>query len=281
MSRRLLVVHSGGVGDFICTFPALSVLAQTHTIEIAGLPERVALARSAGIAERVHDLERTGFSSVFSEPDERLRAFAADFDDALVWMADDDGVIASGLREAGIPRVRCFPGIPPQGWNGHAAQWYGSCADVPVSLPYQAPFQRAVVGPDVVIHPGSGGRSKNWPLAHFDELSARLVARGLQVSWCSGPAEETVSRDWASLPPMDLVELAGLLGSVKLYVGNDSGISHLAGAAGCRTMAIFGPTDPVVWQPAGPRVRVARGEPWPTAVVVFDLAMALMAQFPD
>ena len=76
MMGRLLVIHTGGVGDFICTFPALSVLAQTHTIEIAGLPERVALARAAGLAKKVHDLERTGFASVFSGPDERLRAFA-------------------------------------------------------------------------------------------------------------------------------------------------------------------------------------------------------------
>jgi ADP-heptose:LPS heptosyltransferase len=277
MMGRLLVVHSGGVGDFICTFPALSMLAQTHAIEVAGLPERVTLARAAGIAERVHDLDRTGFTSVFSGPDARLREIAAGFDDALVWMADEDGMIASGLRKAGIPRVRCFPGIPPRGWNGHAAQWYGSCAGVPLSLPYQAPFPRAAVAPEVVIHPGSGGRDKNWPMAHFEELAARLVARGLQVSWCLGPAEDPLSVERATLSPMNLVELAGLLGSAKLYVGNDSGISHLAGAAGCRTVAIFGPTDPVVWQPAGPHVRVARGEPWPSAATVFDVAMALMA----
>ncbi len=281
MSRRLLVIHSGGVGDFICAFPTLSMLAQIHAIEIAGLPERVALARAAGITGKVHDLDRTGFTSVFSEPDARLREFAAGFDEALVWMADEDGVIASGLREAGIPRVRCFPGIPPRGWNGHAAQWYGYCVDVPVSLPYQAPFSQAPVAPDVVIHPGSGGRSKNWPMAHFDELSARLVARGLQVSWCLGPAEEPVSVDRALLPPMNLVDLSALLGRTKLFVGNDSGISHLAGAAGCRTVAIFGPTDPAVWRPAGPRVRVVRGEPWPTVAAVFDVAMGLMAQFPE
>ncbi len=281
MKRRLLVVHSGGVGDFICTFPALTVLAQTSAIEIAGLPERVALARAAGIADEVHDLERTGFTSVFSEPDARLRSFVAGFDEALVWMADENGVIAAGLREAGIPRVRCFPGIPPQGWRDHASQWYGSCADVPVSLPYHAPFAKAAVAPEVVIHPGSGGRSKNWPMGHFEEVAARLVEQGLRVSWCAGPAEENLPDDRVTLPPVDLVELAGLLGGTRLFMGNDSGISHLAGAAGCRTVAIFGPTDPVVWRPAGPRVRVVRGAPWPYAAAVFDVAMALMTQHPD
>jgi len=56
----------------------------------------------------------------------------------------------------------------------------------------------------------------------------------------------------------NLYELACWLGRARLYVGNDSGITHLAAAAGAPVLALFGPTDPSVWVPRGPNVRVAR-----------------------
>ena len=277
MMGRLLVIHTGGVGDFICTFPALSVLAQTRTIEIAGLPERVALARAAGLAKKVHDLERTGFASVFSGPDERLRAFAAYFDEALVWMADDDGVIASGLREAGVSRVQCYPGIPPRDWDDHAAQWYGHCAEAAISLPYTAAFAANCQDLDVIIQPGSGSPKKNWPLVQFEELTVRLTEQGYRVRWCLGPAEEEWHRRPDALPAMSLEELAGVLAGARLFVGNDSGISHLAAATGCPTVAIFGSTNPAIWKPTGPRVHVVGGDTWPESSSVFKAAMSFLS----
>lgn len=276
MTARLLVVHTGGVGDFICTFPTLSALAQSYMIDLAGIPERVNLARAAGLTQAVHDLERTGFSSVFSDPDARLREFVRPFDEALVWMADDDGLIARNLQRAGLPSVRCFPGIPPQDWGGHAAHWYGSCAGMSISLPCTASFPRTPSGPDVVIQPGSGSRNKNWPLDHFDAVGAWLKAQGLQVHWCVGPAEENLPPRSPMLPAMPLVDLAGLLAGAKLFVGNDSGISHLAALSGCPTLALFGPTDPGVWAPAGPRVRVLQGQPWPSPEQACAAARALV-----
>lgn len=276
MKPRLLVVHTGGVGDFLCTFPALSALAATCAIDVAGIPERALMACAAGIAETAHDLERTGFASVFSEPDDRLRAFAAKYDEALVWMADDDGRIQRNLVSVGIPRVRCFAGIPPRDWNEHAVHWYGRCAGTPISLPYFAPFPKVFANVDVVIQPGSGSRSKNWPLRHFEKLAARLESDGHRVAWCMGPAEG----EWPSrpdvLPTMSLVELAGLLAGARLFVGNDSGISHLAAAAGCPTVAIFGPTNPTLWGPVGPRVCVVQSTPWPEAGQVYESARTLL-----
>lgn len=279
MMPRLLVIHTGGVGDFICTFPALSALAETYSIDVAGLPERAALAHAAGIAEATHNLEYTGFASIFSEPDDRLRAFAARFDEALVWMADGDGQIARGLMAAGIPRVRCFAGIPPRDAKEHAAHWYARCAGTAISLPYSATFQKIAADVDVVIQPGSGGRSKNWPLTRFDALAHRLEAVGCRVAWCLGPAEEEWPSRRAALPPMPLVELAGVLGGARLFVGNDSGISHLAGATGCPTVAIFGPTNPNVWRPVGPRVRHLGGcGEWPDLDGVYRAAHALLTE---
>jgi ADP-heptose:LPS heptosyltransferase len=54
--------------------------------------------------------------------------------------------------------------------------------------------------------------------------------------------------------------LAGWLRSARVYIGNDSGITHLAAAAGAPVVAIFGPTDPAVWAPRGDRVRLVAGK---------------------
>lgn len=278
MKSRLLVVHTGGAGDFICTFPTLAALARTFDIEIAGIPERAMLAIETGLAVAVHDIEATGFHTVFSEPDARLRAFAAPFDEALIWMADSDGTLARNLGVAGISNVRCFPGIPPDEWTLHAAHWYGSRAGVEISQPFQAAFSPMADAPEVVLQPGSGSRKKNWPLAYFEDVARHLTQRGHQVVWCTGPAEAALAQRPETLSPMPLTELARLLAGARLFIGNDSGISHLAAAAGCPTLAIFGPTDPRVWGPAGPRVRVLQGQPWPDVTAVVEAALELLAR---
>jgi len=58
---------------------------------------------------------------------------------------------------------------------------------------------------------------------------------------------------------LPLRTLAGVLARCSVYVGNDSGVSHLAAAVGAPTVAIFGPTDPRVWGPRGPRVQTVGG----------------------
>ena len=75
------------------------------------------------------------------------------------------------------------------------------------------------------------------------------------VAWNAG-VEETLDN---AVRFDDLFELAGWLGGSHLYLGNDSGITHLAAAAGARVVALFGASDPDVWAPRGPCVRVIRG----------------------
>ncbi|MGA2213983.1 MAG: glycosyltransferase family 9 protein, partial [Bryobacteraceae bacterium] len=108
-----------------------------------------------------------------------------------------------------------------------------------------------------MIHPFSGSERKNWPLDRFRELALRLA---LPVRWCAGP-EETLPRELMSdaLRFENLYELARWLRSARVYIGNDSGITHLAAAVGTPVVAIFGPTDPAVWAPRGERVRVVSG----------------------
>jgi ADP-heptose:LPS heptosyltransferase len=74
------------------------------------------------------------------------------------------------------------------------------------------------------------------------------------VRWCAGPEEDLPG----AVRIEDLYELGCWLRRARLYIGNDSGISHLAAAVGTPVVAMFGPTDPAVWAPRGEHVTVIR-----------------------
>ena len=261
---RTLVIHTGGIGDFLLACPALKRLAASGPLELAGQRDRLSLAVGSGIAEAAHDLDAVGFASVFSAPSDAFRAFAQRFTKAVVWMRDD-GVIANAFTEAGLPDVQTFPGLPPDDWREHASRYYLSCIRETEAPPLKLEFTPHAESLDFVSHPGSGGTQKNWPFERFLALADILESSGRRITWCRGPAEEALP-----LPPSadiletgSLTDLARRMAAARAYIGNDSGITHLAAAVGCPTIAIFGPTDPAVWAPSGERVHVVHGAPWP------------------
>jgi len=126
----------------------------------------------------------------------------------------------------------------------------------------------------IVIHPGSGGLEKCWCLDNFLSLAGMLRSQGLNVIFLLGPAEqERLSsndigqmRDVGKcLEGLSLPEVLAVLTCVDGYVGNDSGITHLAASMGVRTFVVFGPTSPAVYRPIGPAVTV-----FSNAAAVFD-----------
>lgn len=115
----------------------------------------------------------------------------------------------------------------------------------------------------VVIQPGSGGKEKCWYIGNFLAVAAGLVSKGFEVIFLLGPAEqekfsdETMSQINSVVPcltDLSLADVVGLLGCAHAFIGNDSGITHLAGAMGVETVDVFGPTDPAVYKPIGPAV---------------------------
>ncbi len=121
--------------------------------------------------------------------------------------------------------------------------------------------------PLVAVAPGSGNPRKNWPLSHYFELTRALAwQHQVHVVWVVGPAE----RKWLPylrgiaqaqgmhlLAEAPLPQAAQVPAHCRLYIGGDSGLTHLAAAAGARqVLALFGPTDPHVWAPFSPQVTV-------------------------
>jgi ADP-heptose:LPS heptosyltransferase len=147
----------------------------------------------------------------------------------------------------------------------------------------------------LAIAPGSGHPAKNWPLFRYYEVARALAWEvGLKVLWLAGPAEESVlpylqglavaqeQVVWAQEP---LERVARLLARTQVYLGGDSGISHLAAAAGARrVVALFGPTDPRVWAPLGEHVTVltppgGAGQNTPLADLSYPAVLAEVRRF--
>ena len=139
-----------------------------------------------------------------------------------------------------------------------------------------------------VVHPGSGGRSKCWPPRHFESLVVQLKLAGRQVQPILGEVEADTWPDqalqrWRQHHSARLlrcpVELYEILSTASGYVGNDSGPTHLAAQLGVPTIALFGPTNPTLWAPRGPRVELIapptpRSMDWLSMERVFDAVTA-------
>ncbi len=268
---RTLVVHAGGIGDFLLACPSILRLAEQGAVELLGRNERLALA--AAHVDAIHDMNRVDFESVFIAPSAKLREFLSRFDRVVVWMRDD-GTIRRAIQRCGVGDVRVFPGLPPSHWNEHASLYYLQCLGFGDAPPLHLKFEPASSPHDVVIHPGSGSQRKNWPMEQYLTLARRFENAGRKITWSFGPAEDQMNagestREIRSDIP---VAIAHELAAAKLYIGNDSGITHLSAAVGCSTIAIFGPTDPKTWAPRGKCATVIQGHPWPDWELVYTTA---------
>ena len=123
----------------------------------------------------------------------------------------------------------------------------------------------------VLLHPGSGGQKKLWaPLGWLRVIRELSVLQNVRFALLQGPADaqivQLISSQLDTISPIlvenwNLGRIATLMRKGSLYMGNDSGITHLAAACGTPTIALFGPTDPLIWGPQGPKVRIVRWQP--------------------
>jgi hypothetical protein len=234
VAPRTLVIRPGAIGDAIVALPAVVHLSPA---EIWCPEQNIPLYEHIAPA---HSLYRMGL--------DRLRLDAATLDRLARFgrIVSWYGAARDDFRE----QVRGLPfefhrAIPSEGCGLHATDFYLQQAGAPPGAVPRLPLQSPSAG-YAVIHPFSGSPKKNWPLERFRAAAARL-ARRMPVYWCAGPAEDLPGA--VRFP--DLRGLARWLAAAAVYIGNDSGITHLAAACGVPVVALFGPTDPRVWAPRG------------------------------
>lgn len=306
-SPRILILRGGALGDFLLTLPAIRALRRrwpSATIELIGHTRIAELAVVAGLINRVRSLDASGMAKWFIPRcvwTERERFDIASFDLVLSYLSDADGVVQANLRAAGAQRViACSPVFA----SWHAADHFlHPVTDLGISTPVTAgpllPWPEAsrqqgrhcleqlgLAGDVISLHPGSGSSRKNWPAEQFAILADRVrQSMSAQPLFILGEADAAAARDLARLSPAvpvltnrTLKEVAAVLAVSRDYVGNDSGITHLAAALGITVVALFGPTDAAAWGPRGANVVILQGrEPTSEALAAIEPDAVLQA----
>ena len=275
---RFLILRGGAIGDFIATLPVLQALrAQWPAahIEIWGYPHIAELAVATGLVQTVVSLERAEMARFFvPEPqfsDAQVAAVRS-FDLVFNYLHDPVGQVRSNLLLAGAKQVLSGSPIIKR---GHAVPFlleplqalaiYESellpVLDFPVDQRARGRERlqkQGLKSRPFAVHPGSGSPAKNWPVERYAEILRRLQERQRETVVVIGEADrgeaETLARALPAavfLTGLTLPELGATLAECGGYLGNDSGISHLAAAVGLPVTVLFGASDPETWAPRG------------------------------
>ena len=248
---RRLLIRPGGIGDCILSFPALEFLKAEYT-EVWAPSDIVPLVRFADVVRPIASvgLDLMGLPAI--NPSRSLIERLRSFDSIVSWYGSNRDEFRSQTKQLGLP-FRFLSALPAPGERIHAADFFLRQAGGEGRAIPRIECPRPISSEHAVIHPFSGSSRKNWPLEQFRALAEELP---FPVQWSAGPQEQLEG----AVRFENLYELARWLAAARLYVGNDSGITHLAAAVGVPVVAIFGPTDPAIWAPRGAHVRVLAGE---------------------
>jgi len=277
---NIFIHHDGALGDTLLSSPCINIIRESAPhIHIAGRRDVVHFLKEAGIADEVSSVDSRLYSSLYTESlDETMKSFLSGFDISFVFTGNAESQLVKNIQSV-IPDTRAILTIPPETSSEHAAEFrvkqcgYGKDAvqrNITIRIPdkekiWVAEFLRGkgyASGHNLItVHPGSGGKKKCWPLAAYAALINLVINNPLFFFLVfSGPAEDAETLQmleqlsWGDkrivhIHDAPLIRVAALFERSDFYIGNDSGISHLAGIMKCRGLALFGPTDSRVWRP--------------------------------
>jgi ADP-heptose:LPS heptosyltransferase len=293
--QSVLVIHQGALGDFILALPAFETLRKAfpHAKSvIMGYPRILELVEKRFYAEKILSVDQKGMATFFVREgplDLALTQFFKTFDLIVVFGRDGEGPVIRNLKRVCEGRILQINSFPPWNEKVHLTDYllkqfaqYGLPASGSTPRLHLkesdrewakdfwqgrgvSPAERSKV---IILHPGSGSRRKVWPLDRFFNLACFLQDRlGSKILIVLGPAEgPEVQKAFEGKGPnsfivakgLTLLQLASAMEGCRSFIGNDSGISHMAAALGLPTVVVFGPTDQDVWSPRGEKTFVIR-----------------------
>jgi len=313
---KILFIRGGALGDFIVTLPTVRLLRQRWPdahIEVLGYPRLSEIAFQRYYVNAIRSVDHGPLSAFFMPQavlDPAWMDYIGSFDLVLSYFSDPDGHFLVNLQRCkpgrilthsprvpenfGRPAARHFAGIvEPLGLalaDDAASDLFPSPDDVDAARAFLTglkPGTRLVA-----IHPGSGGETKNWPKESWARLGRRLIAAApdLALLLIEGESDaepaQFILEAWKDLPhqrarwlPLPILAALFKEKETALFLGHDSGITHLAAASrrDLPVIALFGPTDPVVWAPPRPGVRVLKGVPTLKDLPVEEVFQAALA----
>ncbi len=221
--KKLLLYRRGGLGDTLLTFPILEIFKKKgYHITAVGNTDYFAIAKEVGFADRV--LSEIPLEEFTKEIIISYEGNLKPFPEKRLW------IVEHYLKELGLTQE-----FSPE---------------LPIKPLENSPFKDKAV-----IHPSSGSPKKNPPLEFFLEIKEFLDAFGVESIFLLGEAEEHLKEKLKpSVFSLSPLWIAKALKTARLYVGLDSGISHLASYVGLPSIVLYGPTDPIIWKPIGRKV---------------------------
>jgi ADP-heptose:LPS heptosyltransferase len=273
---RILVLRGGALGDFLVTLPALRALRQrwpSAVIELAGNATAAQLGIEAGDLNAVHSQHEARWAQLYG-PAPLARDFESwldGFDWIISFWPDLEGDLTRHFTHRGerfVARGSAIVAHPAAAHFCAALRALGVLAThYMVQLAFldktefEASQRLARIGKFIAVHPGSGSPKKNWPYHRWRDLVTQLACPVLLISGEADPLPAAL----AELPLVHrahqwpLPVLGAALARARLYIGHDSGISHLAATVGTPSLLLFGPTDSKVWAPPSDRVEIVQG----------------------
>ena len=298
--NKILVIRGGAIGDFVLTLPVFAALRRQFPdteLHVLGYAHIAQLARLGGLVDEVRSIEARALAGFFArrgELDQALQEYFASFAVIVSYLYDPDSIFQENVSRASKAQFLPGPHRPDDRARVHATRVFLSPlerlaifdADAVPRLDTGATPQAKRVW---AIHPGSGSDKKNWPEAKWAELIRLILANSdRQLLLTGGEAEEgKLERLAKSAPParvglacsVPLPELAKRLAQCHGFIGHDSGITHLAAAAGVPVIALWGDTAEEVWAPPGKRVTLIRAGKGLAELAVDTVARAMEDAF--
>jgi heptosyltransferase-3 len=276
----ILVIHHGALGDVVCTFPALLRLKKLYgSITIICQSSIGQLAQEFDIADKWFPLEAAAFATLYSSHIDPIVKNIL-LSNRKIILISRSRSLEKTLFSISKNKVYRIPPRPGLGQKIHVTQHIlsnlvrfrlleKSDKDTRMTLFLSIYSDRRHPQYDpskIIIHPGSGSRKKCWPISNFVEVASSLDAGGKQPEFILGPAEYDLYDILVQSKKLNanvhkiekLTELVGLLKTSGGFIGNDSGVSHLAAFIGLPTVTVFGPSDPKTWKPMGRAVKAVR-----------------------
>lgn len=274
----LLIIRAGALGDTLMLMPLIHALRKRYFITVLG--REPGLGYLEPYVDKCIDMERGGWHSLFTgDIKDKLKFPHADYVTAFI--SDPDNTVSDTLRKH-MPEstIHCFTPFPEHKPENHIAL-YMACALQSAGFPidcrsvineaFKSPLIQAhkVSRKKMVLHPGSGSESKNYsPQLWCDLLSdirKEAFSRKMDICFLLGSAEEAIKEAIIGIAEKNKVEtfiypqkkeLLSILNSAHLYIGHDSGITHLAAMLGVNTIALYKNSSVDQWRPLGPAVKV-------------------------
>lgn len=298
-NSKILVLHPGALGDGLLSLPTIRGLRRQHpkhALIWVGQKSLGEIFVQAGEVHAAYSFDSVPAGSILevdSSIGQLLQSCHSSTDLVVGWMNDRDGYWKTWVESLGYTRSIFRSPHEAQLTSRHMTERYREVLDAgdegicPSPVPddfrtLQGKFTKSDVqfGESlrefsektgrILLHPGSGSPEKCVGPDMFSQMARKLLSifPG-RVDLIGGPADSSYLDPILSTltdlhPPcfqgLDLPTVCGFFQQVHVFIGHDSGLSHLAANLGVPSLLLFGPTDPEVWAPRGAHIRVQRNQ---------------------